>query len=59
MKLLFERSRKGRSAVIVPPLDVNEYRLPDGLAREKTPRLPEISEVDLSRHNTEIMKQVH
>ena len=59
MKLLFERSRKGRSAVIVPPLDVNEYRLPDGLAREKTPRLPEISEVDLSRHYTELMKQVH
>ena len=52
MELIFERSRPGRRAgrVLSPGLPVPE--LPAGLARERPPRLPEVSEPELVRHFT-------
>ena len=59
MKLVFERSVPGRGQQYLPACDVEEVALPASLVRTSAPRLPEISEVDLSRHYTELNKQVH
>ncbi len=59
MKLLFERSRPGRGAALIPACDVPPVEYDGALLREQPPRLPEISEVDLGRHYTELAKQTH
>jgi hypothetical protein len=59
MKLIFERSVPGRGMQYLPACDVEEVAMPASLARTSAPKLPEISEVDLSRHYTELNKQVH
>ena len=59
MKLIFERSVAGRSCAMVPACDVPQAQLPASLAREQALNLPELSEIDLSRHYTELCKQVH
>ena len=59
MKLIFEKSVKGRKCDILPKCDVEAVQLPEGLRREVAPRLPEMSETDVSRHYTELCKQVH
>ena len=59
MKLLFERSRPGRGQCLVPPPDVPTVEYDPALLRAEPPRLPEISEVDLGRHYTELAKQTH
>ena len=59
MKLIFEKSVKGRKCDILPKCDVPAIELPEGLKREVAPRLPEMSETDVSRHYTELNKQVH
>ena len=59
MKLLFERSRPGRGSVLLPPCDVPEVTYDQALLRGQAPRLPEIAEVDLGRHYTELAKQNH
>ena len=55
MKLIFERSRPGRRAAHLPRhegLAVPE--IPSGLRRSRPPRLPELPEVELVRHFTEL-----
>ena len=59
MKLLFERSRSGRGSALLPPCDVPAAAFDQGLLRAEAPRLPEISEIDLGRHYTELAKQTH
>ncbi|MBR5768034.1 MAG: aminomethyl-transferring glycine dehydrogenase subunit GcvPB [Clostridia bacterium] len=59
MKLIFEKSVPGRGCSILPKCDVEPVSLPSGLAREHAPRLPELSETDISRHYTELNKQVY
>ena len=59
MKLIFEKSVKGRKCDILPKCDVPAVALPEGLSREVAPHLPEMSETDVSRHYTELNKQVH
>ena len=59
MKLIFEKSVPGRGMDYLPKCDVPEVSLPAGLVREVAPRLPEMSETDVSRHYTELNKQVH
>ena len=59
MKLVFERSVPGRGQQYLPACDVEEVALPASLVRTSAPKLPEISENDLSRHYTELNKQVH
>ena len=57
MKLLFERSREGSGCAILPPLDVPEC-LPSPELMRKTPlRLPQVAEVDLSRHYAALEKR--
>ncbi len=59
MKLLFERSRPNRGSELLPPCDVPVTRLAGHLYRADAPRLPEISEVDLDRHYTELARQTY
>ena len=51
--LIFERSRPGRRAVVLPECDVPRTPLPDELVRGDLP-LPEVSEQDLVRHYTRL-----
>jgi glycine dehydrogenase subunit 2 len=51
--LVFEISRPGRCAAVLPTLDVPPTELPAGLVRENLP-LPEVSEIDLVRHYTRL-----
>ncbi len=59
MKLLFERSRSGRGQELFPPCDVPLVEYDSDVLRQTAPCLPEISEVDLGRHYTELAKQTH
>ena len=59
MKLLFEKSVKGRRCTILPKCDVPHAELPAQFLREKPLPLPELSETDLSRHYSELAKQVY
>ena len=59
MKLIYEKSVAGRGMQYLPQCDVEEVALPASLLRAEEPKLPEISETDLSRHYTELNKRVH
>ena len=56
MKLLFERSVKGRGSDILPEITTGNYRPDEKFLRQSRMHLPEISEVDLGRHYTQLMK---
>lgn len=58
MKIIFERSVKGRRCDIFPACDVPVVT-PDGHERREELRLPEVSEQDISRHYTELAKATH
>lgn len=58
MKLVFERSTPGHRVTALPSCDVPEIAF-DGLKREASLRLPELAETEISRHYTELSKQVH
>ena len=57
-ELIFEKSRPGRQAFGLPPCDVPEKPvsalLPDTLLRDTPPALPEVSEIDVARHFTNL-----
>lgn len=55
MQLIFEKSKPGRRLSLLPPCDVKLCEPKE--MRESKPRLPELSENDLSRHYTELMKR--
>ena len=57
MKTVFEWGAPGRRCTILPALDVEE-QLPGTPLREAAPRLPELSETEVSRHYTELAGQV-
>ena len=59
MELIFERSREGRGCAILPGLDVPADELPEALRRGRKLHLPQIAEVDISRHYTALMKRTH
>ena len=59
MKLLFEISKPNRGLDLIPDVDVKEYQLDSKYLRKDELRLPEIAEVDLSRHYTRLAKQTH
>ena len=54
-----DRSRPGRSAYSLPPLDVPDIPLPEGDRRRVAPGLPEVAEVDLVRHYTRLSQMNH
>jgi glycine dehydrogenase subunit 2 len=54
MKLIYEKSQPGRRASAVPRHDLPAVEIPDELRRAQPPRLPEVHELDLIRHFTEL-----
>jgi glycine dehydrogenase subunit 2 len=54
VKLIYEKSQPGRRASRLPRPELPVPELPDGLARSRPPRLPEVSEPELLRHFTEL-----
>ncbi|MDD6435494.1 MAG: aminomethyl-transferring glycine dehydrogenase subunit GcvPB [Clostridiales bacterium] len=59
MQLIFEKSCEGRSCSMMPSCDVPVCEIPASLKRESAPKLPQMAEVDISRHYTELMKRTH
>ncbi|MBQ9691017.1 MAG: aminomethyl-transferring glycine dehydrogenase subunit GcvPB [Eggerthellaceae bacterium] len=59
MKLLFERSVPGRSHEYLPESDTELVDFGANILRESELKLPEIAQVDLSRHYTELAEQTH
>ena len=57
MKLIFEESVPGRRCDLLPSCDVPEV-LPSR-QRKAAPRLPEVSENDISRHYTRLAAATH
>lgn len=61
--LIFEMSRPGRVACSLPPLDVPDVEvdslLPQGFRRETPAELPEVSELELMRHYTQLSRRNH
>ncbi|MDR1814794.1 MAG: aminomethyl-transferring glycine dehydrogenase subunit GcvPB [Tannerella sp.] len=57
MKLLFEISRKGHKSALIPEADTPVYELPEAFKRSTPVRLPELSETEISRHYTKLMKR--
>ena len=53
-KLIFELSRPGRSGYSLPAPFTTAPAVPDNLARKSLPDLPEVSEVDVVRHYTNL-----
>jgi glycine dehydrogenase subunit 2 len=58
---VFEKSRPGRRAAVLPPLDVPARHLdeliPPGLLRRKEPELPEVSEPEIIRHYNRLSRR--
>lgn len=58
--LIFEISKKGRSAYSLPECDVKEFDLIDNeYLRTEAPNLPEVSELDAVRHFTQLSQRNH
>ena len=52
MKLIFEKSKPGRRAAVVPKPDLPVPEVPEELRRRRAPRLPELAEPEIVRHFT-------
>ena len=58
MRLLFEKSVPGRTGVLQGPSDVpGTIHIPESLLREHSAALPELSELDVIRHFTELSRR--
>lgn len=57
--LLFEKSRPGRGCQELPPCDVETAALPESDRRQRKLHLPALSEVDISRHYSELARKTH
>lgn len=62
-KVIFEISRPGRKAYSLPPMDIPyeeiDILIPKKFRRDIPPELPEVSELDLIRHFTELSHMNH
>ncbi|MCL2508630.1 MAG: aminomethyl-transferring glycine dehydrogenase subunit GcvPB [Oscillospiraceae bacterium] len=56
-ELIFSKSRPGRRCTVIPKCDVPKADIPHELLRETAPGLPEIAEVDLVRHYTNLSRR--
>jgi len=57
MKLIFEKSKKGRGCSILPPCDVSYQELPEQFLRKVKARLPSMDENEISRHYSAMAKR--
>ncbi|NCA91719.1 glycine dehydrogenase subunit 2 [bacterium] len=54
MLTIFERSEKGRRAFTLPTSKIKDYPIPTEVMTQKETILPEVSEIDIVRHYTEL-----
>ncbi|MDD7650966.1 MAG: aminomethyl-transferring glycine dehydrogenase subunit GcvPB, partial [Firmicutes bacterium] len=59
MKLLFERSVPGRRSTLLPPCSTPDAPLPEDALRKSPAPLPQLAEIDVERHYTELAKQTY
>lgn len=59
MKLVFEKGSEGRGMKLVSGLDVPRVAFEQEHRRDRAPRLPHLSENEISRHYTELAKRSH
>lgn len=61
MKLIFEKSKEGRTAFSLPKLDVPEVEieLENELLRKEEPNLPQVNELEVVRHYNELERKNH
>ena len=59
MKTVFELSKEGRSSYQVPSVQVAEYQLKEEFLTQSQPELPEVDEVTLVRHYTELSNNAY
>lgn len=57
MKLIFEEGMEGRGCDVLPVCDVPVTMIPENFARSKELHLPKVSETEISRHYTGLMKR--
>ena len=57
MKLIFEKSKKGRGCSILPPCDVPPSELPEEFVRKTRAALPSMDENEISRHYSAMAKR--
>ena len=56
MKLIFERGAPGAGSAVLPKCDVKSVEPPAGYARATPPALPELAEIEVSRHYSEFAR---
>ena len=59
MKTVFELSKEGRSSYSLPTCEVLDYELDASFLTESAPELPEVDEVSLVRHYTELSNHAY
>ncbi|MCR5135093.1 MAG: aminomethyl-transferring glycine dehydrogenase subunit GcvPB [Clostridiales bacterium] len=57
MKLIFERGGEGRHSDLLPKNAFAPVQVEERFLREKAPALPEVNEVEIAQHYTELAKQ--
>ena len=57
MSNLWKISGEGRSAVYLPEFDVPQTAIPESVRRAEEPNLPEVAELDLVRHYTNLSRK--
>ncbi|MBH1940101.1 aminomethyl-transferring glycine dehydrogenase subunit GcvPB [Mobilitalea sibirica] len=57
MKLIFEKGMEGRGCEVLSPCDVPVIEIKEDLKRKKELHLPQVSETEISRHYTQLMKR--
>ncbi|MDD4388441.1 MAG: aminomethyl-transferring glycine dehydrogenase subunit GcvPB [Bacilli bacterium] len=56
-KLIFELSQSGRIGYSIPQSDVPEYSIPEQLKRKTSLDMPEVTELDVVRHYTNLSRK--
>ena len=59
MKLVFEKGMEGRHLSLLPPCDVPAAEIDGSMKRAAKPRLPQMSENEISRHYTCLLYTSH
>ena len=59
MKLVFEKGAEGRHLSVLPHCDVPAFTPEDNMQRCSKPRLPHMSETEISRHYTQMAGRTH
>ncbi len=58
-ELIFDMSKTGRRCAVIPASGVSGYTIPDNFKRANKAELPEIAEVDLVRHYTNLSRKAY